>query len=147
MSFLDSRPAYFRVLGIEIIDRPDYDLMVNASSCNRIPAAQVKNWVPVPWRCLSVPPSLDAVDIPTVQDLVEFVQVLDAIYLVDPSICPPTRREIRNGMLVAGVIFLSNHMSEPQAVELVGQRHAAICSFFAVVAESEWITGSPIIKF
>ncbi|OCH83877.1 hypothetical protein OBBRIDRAFT_808671, partial [Obba rivulosa] len=86
--------------------RPDYDLMVNASSCNRIPAAQVKNWVPEPWRCLSVPPSLDAVDIPTVQNLVEFAQVPDAIYLIDPSICPPTRCEIQDGMLVAGAIFL-----------------------------------------
>ncbi|OCH93795.1 hypothetical protein OBBRIDRAFT_801701, partial [Obba rivulosa] len=50
---------------------------------------------------------LDAVDIPTVQDLVEFAQVPDAIYLIDPSIRPPTRREIRDGMLVAGVIFLA----------------------------------------
>ncbi|OCH83869.1 hypothetical protein OBBRIDRAFT_808680, partial [Obba rivulosa] len=38
--------------------------------------------------------------------LVEFAQVPDAIYLIDPSIRPPTRREIRDGMLVAGVIFL-----------------------------------------
>ncbi|OCH83951.1 hypothetical protein OBBRIDRAFT_808605 [Obba rivulosa] len=77
MSFLDSGPVYFRVLGVEIIDHqhflhlfdprcPDYDFMVNASSCNRIPAARVKNWVPEPWRHLSVPPGLDTVDIPTI---------------------------------------------------------------------------------
>ncbi|OCH87572.1 hypothetical protein OBBRIDRAFT_805948 [Obba rivulosa] len=112
MSFLNSGPAYFHILGVEIIDHqhflhlfdlrhPDYDFMVNTSSCNRIPAARVKNWVPEPWRHFSIPPGLDAIDILTIQDLITFAQVPDAIYLIDPSIRPPTHREIRNKMLVA----------------------------------------------